>query len=1152
MHFNRLSLHGFKSFVDPTDFLFEPGMTGIVGPNGCGKSNLVEALRWAMGEISARKLRGEGMDDVIFGGTSNRPARNIAEVTLFLDNSRRTAPAAFNDSDSLEITRRIERGVGSHYRLNGREVRARDVQLLFADAATGARSTALVSQGQIETLIQAKPVNRRTILEEAAGITGLYSRRHEAELRLRAAEANLERLDDVIIALDAQLQGLKRQARQAVRYRALSDHIRKAEAVVLYLRWVETANALSEAEAALQQRLQLVAEATRLAADAATRQAEAAERLPALRQAEAEAAAGLQRLTLARKALDEEEDRISRALSAARTRLEENAADRERERLRLEDAEAAATRLGEEESSLAEAAGQEEALEARAREALETVRQECAGRENRMAALTEEAAAAEARRNALNTRKAALETRRTRLGERLREAQEAHDSLSQSSGNSDAVATLDARIETHLQTLDRLRREAASAEESRTEAERQELEARKTLREAETDAQRLQAEAEAIADLLKLPDAELWPPLIDALQVVPGIETALGAALGDDLTAPGDEAAPVHWRSLPPLEQAPALPGGIAPLSGFVTGPPALARRLSQIGLAEDAATAERLAPQLAPGQRLVTRDGRLYRWDGFTVVDGGAGTAAVRLAKRNRLQEIAEERAGAEARLATLRQQVDKALQARNDAGALARSLAEQARATDTLLEEDRRRREALIREAAEIDSRLRAAALAMTDLTADLAEAEREREEITEALGGLGDLEALRRRIETERSELAEHRTRLAERQRTHDLLTRDIAARRERLEEITREQASWLSRAETAKASAADLAARREAIAAEIDAMAERPQQIVAERLALGDRLAQAEAHRSEAADALAVAETALREADDTLRRADAALAGARENRVRAEGLLEQAQQSMATLVERVRERLEARPDDLLEMAGIDPLSPPDRDASERRLERLIRERETMGPVNLRAQQEAEELSEQIATMQSEREDLVGAIARLRRGIAELNREGRARFLEAFTQVNTHFQDLFTRLFGGGSAHLELTESDDPLEAGLEIMASPPGKRLQALSLLSGGEKALTTIALLFAVFMTNPAPICVLDEVDAPLDDTNVTRFCNLVEQLAREGHTRFILVTHHRTTMARMDRLFGVTMPERGVSRLVSVDLQGVSTLRAIA
>ena len=556
--------------------------------------------------------------------------------------------------------------------------------------------------------------------------------------------------------------------------------------------------------------------------------------------------------------------------------------------------------------------------------------------------------------------------------------------------------------------------------------------------------------------------------------------------------------------------------------------------------------------PQLAVGQRLVSRDGRLWRWDGFTVADNEATAAARRLAQRNRLAVIQGDIAAAERRLAEVKAAFERAAADSQEAAERERTLRAQARDLETDLETKREERGRLIHEAAETNSRLQAAEEAIQRLGADIEEAERELADVRTSQAALADTDQHRARLEELRRDVNDMRAALAERQRAYDLLAREAEARRQRLAAIEGEIASWSGRAEGARAQVAEFESRRAAAEAEVTALAPRPAEIAAERMGLGDKVEAAEQARGVAADALAVAERALRDADEALKAKESALSAAREDRVRAEGLVEQARQTITALRERVAERLEATPDELMAIGELKPDNLPDAEQAEHRLERLLRERDNMGPVNLRAHQEAEELGEQITSMETEREDLVKAIARLRHGIGELNREGRQRFVAAFEQVNAHFSDLFTRLFGGGRAHLELTESDDPLEAGLEIMASPPGKRLQVLSLLSGGEKALTTIALLFAVFLTNPAPICVLDEVDAPLDDSNVTRFCTLVEELARSGNTRFLLVTHHRITMARMDRLFGVTMPERGVSRLVSVDLQGVSHLKAIA
>ncbi|MGF1608108.1 MAG: chromosome partitioning protein ParA, partial [Kiloniellales bacterium] len=412
---------------------------------------------------------------------------------------------------------------------------------------------------------------------------------------------------------------------------------------------------------------------------------------------------------------------------------------------------------------------------------------------------------------------------------------------------------------------------------------------------------------------------------------------------------------------------------------------------------------------------------------------------------------------------------------------------------------------------------------------------------------------LAAARERLGLLRAELAEQRRLLSDRQSTLDGLIREAELRAGRRAAVAEEHASWQQRAEAACTHIVELAERQAEVEREIEALAGRPAELAERRETLAGLIESAEQRRRAAADALAGGETRLAEADRALKAEEHRLAETREERVRAEAGVAQADQTLAQLKSRVMERLDCPVENLLELAEVDPGQElPARDDIEGKLARLVRERDNMGPVNLRAEQEADELEQQITGMQTERADLVSAIARLRQGIASLNREGRERLLAAFELVNGHFGELFVRLFGGGRAHLALTEAEDPLDAGLEIMASPPGKRLQVMSLLSGGEQALTALALLFAVFLTNPAPICVLDEVDAPLDDSNVDRFCNLVDELAERTQTRFLVITHHRMTMARVDRLFGVTMAERGVSQLVSVDLETAETLRESA
>jgi len=1153
LRFTKLRLAGFKSFVDPTELHIEPGLTGVVGPNGCGKSNLVEALKWVMGETSAKQMRGSAMDDVIFGGSSNRPARNNAEVVLHLDNRMRIAPAMFNDAEDLEVVRRIERERGSNYKVNGKEVRAKDVQLLFADAASGSRSTALVSQGKIGQVISAKPQDRRVLLEEAAGITGLHSRRHEAELRLRGAENNLSRLDDILITLEGQLQSLKKQARQATRYRNLSDHIKKAEALLFHIRWTQALDGLEVDRDKLKEAENIVNELTARVAGASTHQAGAAEIVPGLRNQESEAAAELQRLTLARDSLDDEVKRIEDARLDRVHRLEQVSHDIARERNLAEDATGATERLTQEKREIEDTQnGESEAVEVAAAQ-LEEATFAVDELEENHTQLTDKLASDEAERASLTRSVQDLETRIDHLSHRLRDLNDQRKHLSrvaaETSGLNAAEEALMAAEAAMIGAQDYLEQSEARAVTTQEASE----EARHLLQEARVALSRLEAEEQALAKVLETGEPEMWPPMIDAVSVEAGFEAALGAALGEELDASSDESAPVHWTAMEPFADAPSLPEGAKPLSAVTRAPSALARRLSQIGVVEDEVTGERLASQLKQGQRLVSREGALWRWDGYTITEGAQTAAAVRLEQLNRLKDV-------RAQLDVAAAQVDEA-----DAQALnAREAAEDAREAERAARQALREREtahsrardevaAIRQQIAEQNSKLEAVVTAAETVERDIEDARAQCTESETALAELPDTDLAREEVLRVREELANRRTVQVERQGIFSGLQRNAEERARRLADIERELSSWRERSEGAAQRISDLEERTQQIRQELEELAQRPEEIKMKREQLLDFIDAAENKRKTAADQLAIAEAKLSESDRELRDAESNLAMARETRVRIEGAVEQGKQACASIAERVREKLECGPDDLTELAELEEDAPlPELESVERKVERLARERDTMGPVNLRAEDESREMSEQIETLETERGDLIEAIEKLRRGINELNREGRERLLASFREVDKHFQELFVRLFGGGQAHLKLIEADDPLESGLEIMASPPGKRMQVLSLLSGGEQALTATALLFAVFMTNPAPICVLDEVDAPLDDANVDRFCTMLEEMSAAGTTRFLIITHHRMTMARMDRLFGVTMSERGVSQLVSVDLEEAEKFRETA
>ncbi|MGN6270442.1 MAG: chromosome segregation protein SMC [Sphingomonas sp.] len=1133
MRIKRLRLSGFKSFVDPVDLRIEPGLTGIVGPNGCGKSNLLEALRWAMGETSARSMRGAGMEDVIFAGTASRLARDFAEVSILAD--------GIGDGDETEIVRRIERGAGSAYRLDGRDVRAKDIALLFADAATGAHSPALVSQGRIGAVIAAKPTERRALLEEAAGIAGLHVRRKDAEQKLRATEANLARLDEVIADQDARAGALRRQARQAERYRALSDQIRVAEARMIFARWRDAAAAADaakkEAEAA-EARVAAAAEAQRAAA---AHQRAASEALATARHAALAARDRASELGHRLETLRTERGSIDRRLADLADAATRIAADREREGALANDAAAALARLAEEMTALdgeiARATERLPQLDAALAEAERQARDAEVALAQALGQQASEAADARVARAALDAARArldrALRDRRQLDGERAAlgdaaplEAERAAAAAARARGGTDAEAARTAQA-----TADR---DEQAGLEARDMAQAARAEARAELATLDSEA----------AALEKAVTPTGRDRVLDRLTVAPGYERALAAALGDDLEAGLDAAAERFWQGAAPQAADPSRPEETAPLADHVTAPPALARRLAQVFVAD----ADRGQP-LAVGQRLVTRDGVLRRWDGYVARSGGAA-AAERLERVNRLAALADARPaiaeavdGAEARLAATEQAIAEARQ-RAQAARTALVAAETAQ-RDAARAEDRAAAaiERLAARAADLDTRT-------ARIAGEQEEAEAEHARAETAIAALPDGSATAERVRLLQGEAEGRRASVAQARTERATLDREIAARRERRAAAEAEQRNWKARAGEAARRITDMDKRETALAAERAALADRPAALDAEIEAL---TADHQAARTAAEMALAAetgASGSVREADEVLRIAGEALAEAREGRAGAVARAENQEQRRIEMGRLSGERFECPPPVLPERIGFAgaEVGPPADESS--RHEKLVLDRERIGPVNLVAEAELAELDQSRTSNAAEREELGLAVNRLRGSIGSLNREGRQRLLAAFEAVNGHFQRLFTTLFGGGQAHLELIDSDDPLEAGLEIMAQPPGKRLQSLTLLSGGEQALTAVALIFGLFLTNPAPICVLDEVDAPLDDANIERFCALLERMTEETETRYLIVTHNAVTMSRMHRLFGVTMIEKGVSRLVSVDLGGAETLLA--
>ncbi|WP_338576332.1 chromosome segregation protein SMC [Brevundimonas olei] len=1138
MQFQRLRLVGFKSFVDPAEVQIEAGLTGIVGPNGCGKSNVLESLRWVMGANSAKAMRGQGMEDVIFAGAAGRPPRNHAEVQLTIDNAQKRAPQPFTDAPMLEVSRRIERGRGSTYRINGKEVRARDVQLLFADASTGANSPALVRQGQISELIAAKPQNRRRILEEAGGVAGLHTRRHEAELRLKAAETNLDRLDDIGKELESTLNRLKREARQAEKYKKISAEIRALQAALLYVRWTDAKAAAETAAAELREADRLVAETTTAAAAAQTAALNAQEGLKPAREEDAVATALLNRAIIERDRLDMAEQAARAEVDRLKAEVARIEADRVREDGMAADAGHELERLDREldklKAEIAAAPERGPELERALLEA-EDARKAADAEVERLAGTL---AAVEARANAESARKRDAEARLARVKGQHEQARREREALGPL--ETPEIETARTALETAQTELTAAREAVEAAEAKRSDIARAEQEARTAARAAEDRLGRLQTEARGLAQLLLTGKRE-HPPALDKVSAAKGYEAALAAALGDDLDAALDARAPAHWAGADAA--LPEWPQGVEPLSAHVTAPDQLAARLAFCGMAARERIAE-LARALPRGARLTTVEGDLYRWDGFVSRAEAPRPAAVRLAQRTRLSELEAEIDLGKPALET----AQSALKAAGEAFRAAEEAVKAARLRPFTLDKQvvsaRDRLESLMRDQARKEARAQSLDESVARLEGEVQEAETAfaeassvesssdvvvglRQELTEARGG------------AERARLAAQAARSI-----RDEEARDRAMREQRLGSLSRAREGWVTRSSD---SAARLKTReRDAEKAQVAlTKAEAaPAGFAEQRNALMDSLAEAEKRKQAATDAVAVAEAGAQEADRAARAAETAASQARESRAGLHARAEAAAEKLAESAANIRETAQMSPEELGKKLTDDAIArPPDAAGAESLLYGLEREREALGAVNLRAEEEAAEYGDRLSAMKTERIDLTQAIAKLRDGIDELNAEGRERLIAAFEVINTNFKTLFEALFGGGQAELKLVESDDPLEAGLEIYACPPGKRLSVMSLMSGGEQALTAAALIFGVFLANPAPVCVLDEVDAPLDDANVDRFCRMLHEMRSRTDTRFIVITHNPVTMSRMDRLYGVTMPERGMSQLVSVDLQ---------
>ena len=857
MDFKKIQLTGFKSFAEKTNFLIEHGLTGIVGPNGCGKSNIVESLRWVMGETSAKSMRGSGMEDVIFSGTSNKPSKNIAEVSININNENKDGPMQYREFDNIEIRRKIEKDKGSKFYINEKEVRARDAQMFFADLSTGAHSPSMISQGRIGALVTAKPTDRRAILEEAAGIAGLHVRRHEAELRLGAAETNLKRADELRRQQEKQLANLKKQAEEATKYKIISDEIKKIQAGLYYLRLEDIDNEIkleneinNEAEGEVSGFNKKISEFENLIKNET-------DKVVPLREKNIENLSKIQRLNLELQSLDEENIRIQDEIENIKKSLNTINDDTDREKGIVIDANSNEKRLKEEKNELIETDSKYFETEKLSNEDLENA-------------------------------KKILEEEQKSVDQIINIFAEGNINIS-----TDPIKNVGYNID----------------------------KAKELIFKNEIN------QACALLDRCKI-------ELNDFLQ----------------------------------------------------------------------------------------------------NLQDDESKTKLLKITEKNKNIKILQEK---------------------------------------------------------------------------------------------------------------------YADSYSKNQSIKEESIKRNERIKTIETEIESWKNLLSNSKKMVTELSGRKNQFLDQSDKLEKQPQIQAEKKGQISEGLRISEKEKISNESIIEEIDKKIDSLRSELNETQEKSIQIRERKASSGATIQGLKKRRDDLLERVDTELNLNENNILENSNLKQIEDlPDAVTQEEQLDEKKREREKLGSVNLRADEETSKYEIEIKKMEKDRQDLVTAIIKLKESINELNQKGRERLLEAFTKVNRKFNEVYTKLFNGGSAKLELVESDDPLEAGLEMLVSPPGKRLQSITLLSGGEQALTALSLIFAVFLTNPSPICVLDEVDAPLDDANVTRFCNLLDELTKITNTKFIIVTHHALTMSKMDRLYGVTMPEKGISQLVAVDLQKAESMVA--
>ena len=1155
MKFTRLKITGFKSFVDTTVLDIKPGLTGLVGPNGCGKSNIVEAMKWNMGEAGPSRLRAGEMNDVIFSGTKGRPSRNSAEVILTIENNNEKLLQTYTNIDEIEVSRKIEKDEGSTYRINNKEVRQRDVQILYADIAIGSRSNAIVDQGQVGKIINSKAQERRQILEEAAGISGIHARKHETELKLKSTEVNLEKLEEIVTNDRVRLKELSRQSNQAKRYKIISENIRELDAIILYQRWNKNLINIERLKKELETFTENVNKVTRKISSKSIQQEKIENDLSPLREDAQKYANLLNKFKVEYDLLIKEEE----SLSLEQATQKENIKYLKMEILNEENLHKELdNQFKELDNVISKISSNNTNINlSQLNENLENAKKEEAYNSEVLTEAERVLSYNISQRDNLNNDISKLKLQNIDAVNNLKNTREELNNLNNISKDNDKkdifykdinilkkkLQEEDINEELIIKKIDLVKVEIKKFNEQTNEKK---IVLQGKLRNID--------QYNASKDILtKLFESDEKNIVINYLKFPKGFEKAIEASLGHGLKAALEKSS-IEWRN---IEQNTLnkLPEGIISLSEHAKGVPEVFNILKLTGLVENTVQGDLLQHKLMPGQQLVTKNGGLWRWDGYTHNEDAKTPANQILQNKTNLIDLNSkiktsllEADKCESIILNLYSKIELAednireyntrlLNINNNKIEIRNTIEQKQNALSTYIENHNENRTKL----AILQSSKSKYKQLLETLSNDMNNYQNKEKSLI-------SIEILKKNIALITIKNNEKKIELSNQISIYQKELSTIENKENQLAQLKNEQFRLNTQLTNIINRINKLKNNHNKAELNLKNLDFKPIKIEKSKIKILKKIDNLEENLTKTSNLLSESENTNKNITNDLRSYNEELILYRENRARQEGLLQQSHERQNDDKEIIYEKLNISPDKFNEIIDISKEFL-DIEQSNLALEKLIIQRERIGPVNLVAEEDSEKLRIKLEEIEKEKEDLINAISKLRTSIRTINKEARSKLLEAFEEVNKYFKELFINLFGGGEAYLKLEGSDDPLESGLELMASPPGKKLQQMSLLSGGEQALTAMALIFSVFLTKPSPICVLDEVDAPLDESNVDRFLDLIDSISKKSGTRFLVVTHHRLTMARMDRLYGITMQEPGVSQLVSVSLKEAEKIK---